>query len=89
MPKNLDLKVSTASTLTFGFLKDSDGKTAGEDESLKFRENKVKQFAHIKNSDKPCRVSDRVTYLKKSMLGRLRSSVRKTTNLLLSSEVMK
>ena len=65
MPKNLDLKVSTASTLTFGFLKDSDGKTAGEDESLKFRENKVKQFAHIKNSDKPCRVSDRVTYLKK------------------------
>lgn len=46
MPKNLDLKVSTVSTLTFGFLKDSDGKTAGEDESLKFRENKVKQFAH-------------------------------------------
>lgn len=41
MPKNLDLKVSTVSTLTFGFLKDSDGKTAGEDESLKFRENKV------------------------------------------------
>ena len=46
MPKNLDLKVSTVSTLTFGFLKDSDGKTAGEDESLKFTENKVKQFAH-------------------------------------------
>lgn len=41
MPKNLDLKVSTVSTLTFGFLKDSDGKAAGEDESLKFRKNKV------------------------------------------------